>query len=54
MDPQTNIEMDGSNKRKAERTRRIWPDDGLPANHDKPRNGSMHPYTYLASALTRR
>jgi hypothetical protein len=54
MDSQTNIEMDELSKRKVERTRRTWPDDGLPAHHEKPWRGSLHPYIVLTDALTRR
>jgi hypothetical protein len=53
MDSGTSTKMDESSPHKAERTRRTWPDDGLPAHHEKQRHGSLHPAAVVAELLWR-
>jgi hypothetical protein len=55
MEHRINIELAEQNEAEVRsRTRRRWPDDGLPPRHRSTRtNGSLHPVAILADILGR-
>ena len=55
MEHRINIQLAEQNEREVRsRTRRRWPDDGLPARHKQARaNGSLHPAAIVAELFWR-